>query len=191
MSFSVEDYSCPGGCSSRMRCARIQFLLPDRPSERIVTIRDPFAARYELWSTLEKSKRLRAVAHQHVLGLLVMIKHHFVRFSADTGFLVSAEGRVRGIGMVAIGPYASGLDAPPEPIGKIEITGPNARTQPVHRVVGNLQRLIRCVEYRHRHHGAENLLLEYPHLIVSLEHGRFDVVAAGQLAGQFVGNTAG
>src|ERR1700688_2054210 len=126
-----------------MRCARVQFLLLDRPSERTVTIRDPFAAGHELWSTLEKSKRLRAVAHQHVLSLLVMIKHHFVRFSADTGFLVTAEGRMRGIRMVAIGPYASRLDASPEPIGKIQVARPNARTQSVHGVVGNLERLVR------------------------------------------------
>src|SRR5450631_2464473 len=139
---------------------------------------------------LEESQRLRTVAHQYILSLLIVVQHHLMSLAPDTGFLVSAESRVRRIGMVAVGPYASGLDAPPEPIGKIEIKGPNARTQAVHRVVGNLQRLIRCVEYRHRHDGAENLLLEYPHLIVSLEHGRFDVVAAGQLTGQFVGDTA-
>src|ERR1700722_7530877 len=140
-----------------MRCAQIQFPLLDRRANgpRQSAIRSPPDMSYG--STLEKSKRFRAVAHEHVLGLLVMIEHHFVRLSADTGFLVTAEGRMRGIRMVAIGPYASGLDASPEPIGKIQVARPNARTQSVHGFVGNLERLVRCIEYRHRHHGAEDL----------------------------------
>ena len=86
-------------------------------------------------SILEEPERFRAVAHQDILRLLVMIEHHFVRFPSHTGFFISAESRVCGIRVVAIGPYASGLDASPETIGSIQIARPNAGTQAVGRVV--------------------------------------------------------
>src|SRR5512134_3859704 len=43
----------------------------------------------------EEAERLRRVAHQQVLGLLVMVEHHLVRLAADARFLVAAEGGVR------------------------------------------------------------------------------------------------
>src|SRR5436853_234929 len=58
----------------------------------------------------EEPELLRAVADQHVLGLLVVIEHHLVGFAADTGLLVSAERRMGRIGVIAIGPDAAGLD---------------------------------------------------------------------------------
>ena len=39
-------------------------------------------------------------------------------------------------------------------------------------------------ERRHREHWAEDLLLEDPHLVVALEDGRLEVVAAVQLAAE-------
>src|ERR1700676_980030 len=48
---------------------------------------------------LEKAQGLRAVAHQNVLGLLVMIQHHLVGFPADAGLLVTSECRMRRIGV--------------------------------------------------------------------------------------------
>src|SRR6218665_3638351 len=58
----------------------------------------------------EEAERLGRVADQHVLGLLVVVEHHLVRLAADARLLVAAEGRVCRIGMVAIGPHATGLD---------------------------------------------------------------------------------
>src|SRR5579863_7308539 len=122
------------------------------PSVRLAAVKMVFVALVMLnslmshGSILEKPKRFRAVAHQHILGLLVMIEHHLVRLPADAGFLITAEGRVRGICVVAIGPYASGLDASSEPICAIQISRPNAGAEPVHGVVGNLERLIRRIK---------------------------------------------
>src|SRR4051812_2747430 len=42
-------------------------------------------------SPLEESKLVGRVAHQQVLGLLVMIQHHLVRFAADARLLVATE----------------------------------------------------------------------------------------------------
>src|SRR3984957_6726055 len=61
----------------------------------------------------EEAELLRAVADQHVLGLLIMIEHHLVVFAADARLLVAAERRMCGIGVVAIGPN-----------GATETTGP-------------------------------------------------------------------
>src|SRR5450432_410651 len=112
-----------------------------------------------LGNTLEESERLRAVAHQYILGLLIMVEHHFVVLSADTGLLVAAKSRMRWIRMVAIGPHTACLDASPEAIGQVEISGPDTRTQTIQSVVGNLERLFRRIEDRDRHHGAEYFLL--------------------------------
>jgi hypothetical protein len=56
---------------------------------------------------------LLAVADQHVLGLLVVVGHHAVVLPPDARLLVSAEGRVSGIQVVAVGPDPSGLDGWP------------------------------------------------------------------------------
>ena len=43
---------------------------------------------------LEEAQRLLGVAHQQVLGLLVVVEHHLVGLTADTGLLVATEGGV-------------------------------------------------------------------------------------------------
>ena len=44
-----------------------------------------------------------------------------------------------------------------------------------------LHGVVVVAEAGHGDHGAEDLLLEDPHLVVALEDGRLDVVAAGQV----------
>ena len=44
---------------------------------------------------LEEAQRIDVVAHQQVLGLLIVVEHHFVSLATHTGFLVAAERRVR------------------------------------------------------------------------------------------------
>src|ERR1700691_2397750 len=98
----------------------------------------------------EEAQRLRTVAHQDILGLLVMVEHHLVSFSADSGLLVAAEGGMRRIRMVAIGPDPAGLDTAAETICGVQIAGPDACAQSVQRVVGDFQRLLGCIEHRYR-----------------------------------------
>src|SRR5580704_14327801 len=124
----------------------------------------------------EEAQRLGAVAHQHVLGLLVVIEHHLVRLAPDARFLVAAERGMRGIGVVAIGPHASRLDAAAQAVCKIDVARPHTGPEAVERVVGDFERLLGRVESRHRHHRPEDLLLEDAHLVVALEHSRLDVV---------------
>src|SRR5574338_325033 len=58
---------------------------------------------------LEEPQRLRRVADEQVLGLLVVVQHHPVRLPADARLLVAAEGGVRRVQVVAVGPDAARL----------------------------------------------------------------------------------
>src|ERR1019366_1396875 len=71
-------------------------------------------------SRLEEAELLRAVADQHVLGLLVVVEHHAVIFPPDPRLLVAAEGRVGRIGVVAVGPHPSGLDGAAEAVAAVD-----------------------------------------------------------------------
>ena len=52
----------------------------------------------------EEAELVRAVAHQQVLGLLIVVEHHLVVLATDAGLLVATEGSVRGIRVIAVGP---------------------------------------------------------------------------------------
>src|SRR5665213_4397934 len=58
----------------------------------------------------EEAQLLRAVADQHVLGLLIVVEHHAVVLPPDAGLLVAAEGRMRRVEVIAVGPHTPGLD---------------------------------------------------------------------------------
>src|SRR5689334_22960224 len=74
----------------------------------------------------EEAELLGGVAHQEVLGLLVMIQHHLVVLPADARALVAAEGGMRGVRVVAVGPHATGLDGAAGPVGPGAVAGPDA-----------------------------------------------------------------
>ncbi|MCY1200129.1 hypothetical protein D9M72_115550 [compost metagenome] len=111
--------------------------------------------------------------------------------AADAGLLVAPECRMRGVGMVAVGPHAPRLDAAAHAECARAVTCPDTGTQPVERVVGNGQRLFLILEGGHRYHRPEDLFLEDAHLVVAGEYGRLDVVAARQVAVQHVALAAG
>src|SRR4029077_19595593 len=118
-------------------------------------------------SRSEEAELLRAVADQHVLGLLIMIEQHLVVFAADARLLVAAERRMRGIGVVAIGPDAAGLDRAAESVAAIGVAAPDAGAKAVERVVGDRERFLVGLERGHRDDRAEDLFLEDAHLIVA------------------------
>src|SRR5580698_1605926 len=81
----------------------------------------------------EEAKCFLAVADQYVLGLLIMVEHHLVCFAANTRLLVAAEGRMRRIRVIAVGPDASRFDTPSKAIGGIHIARPHSGAQSVQR----------------------------------------------------------
>src|SRR5512133_828602 len=115
---------------------------------------------------LEQPERLRVVADEQALRLRVVVEHHLVVLTSDARDFVAAEGRVRGIEVVAVRPHTAGLDAAAHAERLARVTCPHTRAEAVHRVVCNLERLGLVAERGHREHGTEDLLLEDPHLVV-------------------------
>src|SRR6202000_853075 len=130
---------------------------------------------------LEETLRVLRVGHEQVLGLLVVVQHHLVVLTADTGLLVPAERGVRRVSVVAVRPDPPGLDVAAGPVSRVGVPGPDAGAEAVQRVVGGLDGVVVVVELGDRHHRAEDLLLEDPHLVLALEDRRLDVEAARQL----------
>ena len=134
--------------------------------------------------SLEESEGLVAVADEQVLGLRVVLEHHQVILPADARDLVAPERRSSRVQVIAVRPHPAGLDRPPHAIRQVAVAGPHAGSQSVERVVGDPQRIGLVLEGGHREHGAEDLLLEDPHVIGPLHHRRFEVVAVDQLAAE-------
>src|SRR5450631_1028539 len=143
------------------------------------------------WENSEEAELLGAIADQQVLGLLVMVEHHLVGFSADARLLVSAERRMCGISVITVGPDAARLYCAAEAVEPVGITAPDTRAEAIERVVGNRKRFVVVLEGGHRNHRPKDLLLEDAHLVVSLEHGRLDIIAAGKIARQQITGAAG
>src|ERR1700683_1434465 len=129
----------------------------------------------------EEPELLGAVADQQVLGLLIMVQHHLVGLAADARLLIAAKRRVGRIGMVAVGPHPTRLDGAAEAVAAVGVAAPDSGAEAVEGVVGDRQGFGLVLEGSHRHHRPEDLLLKHAHLVVALEHGRPNVVAAGEV----------
>src|SRR5476649_2191577 len=86
---------------------------------------------------LEEAQRIDVVAHQQVFGLLIVVEHHFVGFTADAGLFVTTERGMRRVQVIAVGPHATGLDRPPHAVGTVDVAGPETSAQAKLAVVGN------------------------------------------------------
>src|SRR6266508_5851141 len=86
------------------------------------------------------------VADEQVLGLLVVVEHHLVVLPADAGLLVTAEGRVGRVGVVAVGPYPASLDRTSEVVRGVQVAGPDAGAQAVQRVIRDLEGIGQILE---------------------------------------------
>src|ERR1039458_9132979 len=64
--------------------------------------------------------------------------------------------------------------------GEFPVASPHPRAQAVERVIADLHGVRFILEGRDGQYRAEDLLLEDPHLVVALEHGRLEVVSARQ-----------
>src|SRR5271166_5401539 len=113
----------------------------------------------------EEAERLRRVADEEVLGLLIVVKHHLVGLAPDAGLLVAAERRMGRVGVIAVGPDAPGLNRTTEAIGPIAVAGPDSGAEAIQGVVGDFQRFRVVLELRHRNDRAEDFFLEDAHLI--------------------------
>lgn len=86
------------------------------------------------------------------------------------------------VGVVAVDPHASRLNATSHALGAVHVAGPDAGAQAILGVVGDGQSLGLIFEGGDRNNRAEDLLLEDAHLVVALEYGGFDIEAAALIA---------
>src|SRR6516165_10828468 len=82
---------------------------------------------------------------------------------------------------VAIGPDAASLDRAAKPIGARAIARPNAGAETIERIIGDGECVVIILEGRHREDRPENLLLEDAHLVMTFEHRRLHIEAAGEV----------
>src|SRR5262249_8786690 len=134
----------------------------------------------------KEAELLRAVAHQHVFNLLIVIEHHLVSLPPDARLLVAAKRRMGGISVIAIGPHATGLDSGAEMVSAIWVSASDTRAEAVEGIVGDRECLLVVFKGLHRNNRAEDLFLEDTHLVMALEHGRLDIIATLQFAAEHV-----
>ena len=106
---------CHGDVQLRMRAAR-------------KTCHRPQAKR--LRSCSEEAERLLPVADEQILRLLIVVEHHLVGFTPDARLLVSAEGRMRRIRVVAVRPHATGVDRAAEAVSPRAVPCPDPGARP-------------------------------------------------------------
>src|SRR5665648_989679 len=126
----------------------------------------------------EQTHGLLVVTDQQVLVLAVLLDHHLVVLAADARHLVPAERRSGRVVVVAVGPHPTGLDPAAHPVGAVAVARPHAGAEAVLRVVGDPQRVRLVGERRQCEHRSEDLLLEDPHRVLTLEDRRLVVVPA-------------
>src|ERR1019366_8655623 len=84
--------------------------------------------------TSKEPEGLRAIAHQQVLGLRVVLQHHLMVLPAHPRDLVTAEGGTGGGEVVAVRPHPSCLDGPTHPVGEVAVAGPHPGSESVEGV---------------------------------------------------------
>ena len=109
-----------------------------------------------------------------------MVQHHFMGFTAYARLFIAAERRMSRVCVITVSPDAPGLNTAPHLIRQITVAAPDARPQPVLRIVCQRQRLFHGFKGRHRQHRAKYLLLEDAHIVFAVENGRLEVIALFQ-----------
>src|ERR687886_2554815 len=101
--------------------------------------------------------------------------------TTDARFLVSTEGGAE-LDPVAVQRQAPRAHLAGDTHSPIQVLGPHASRQAVLRVVGNADSVVVIVKWDHNEHGAEDLVLGYPHGVVNVGEDRRLHVPALRLA---------
>src|SRR5690554_643760 len=104
-----------------------------------------------------------------------MIQGQLVGFTTYTRLLVTAECRVSRVCVVTVHPYTARLNITAHAVSAIGIASPYTGAQPEFGIIGNRKRFFLGFERSHANNRPEDLLLEYPHLVVALEQRGLDV----------------
>ncbi len=114
-----------------------------------------------------------------------------MRFAPDARLLIAAERSMCRIGVIAVGPYAPGLNAAPHLIGQIAVAAPDAGAEAILRIVSDFQRLLHGFKGGYRQHWAKDLLLKDAHIVLTKQNGRLKVIALFKFAIQLLASPTG
>src|SRR5687767_6664669 len=97
----------------------------------------------------------------------------------EAAFLHSAERNAEIPQQPRVDPYRPALDRRGDPMGLLEVPGPDARRKSIARAVGKGDCLLGRIEGRNGDHGPEDLLLhDAPLAVEAGDHGRLEKVTA-------------
>src|SRR3546814_1331726 len=80
----------------------------------------------------EQAERVLVIGDEQVLGLLIMVEHHPVIFTPEARRLVSAEGGMGGVLVIAVGPDPPGLDRAAQTVGGVAADRKSTRLNSSH-----------------------------------------------------------
>src|SRR5699024_2217390 len=89
--------------------------------------------------------------------------------TADAGLLVAAEGGAGRDHVVGVHPHTAGLHGAGHPQGTVDVLGPHGAAQTIDGVVGHGDDLFLGLELDDHGHGAKDLLLGHPHVVVGVD----------------------
>src|SRR5215213_425420 len=118
--------------------------------------------------------------HQYGLRLAVLLDALGAVAHADARLAHAAERKLlRGVvDDAVVHARVAGLDAGGEALALVDVLGPDARVEPVARVVGELDRLLLVAHLHDRQRRPERLLDHDLHRVVDVgQHGRLEEVA--------------
>src|SRR6266480_3510611 len=117
-------------------------------------------------------------SHPYRLHFRIVVERFPTQVSPEPREFVAAKRRRRIIEVVRIHPDRPRLDGAGHAVRLLDVLGPDAGGEPVHRAVGELDAFGLVLERQDREHRAEDLLIHDFHArLGAVEHGRLDVVA--------------
>src|SRR5690348_2372415 len=105
------------------------------------------------------ASRLPSQSDPDCLRLGVVLQRLFPEISTEPGELVAAERRCGIVEVVRVDPDGAGLDGARHAVRLLDVLGPDAGGEPVHRAVGELDAFGLVRKREHREHRAEDLLV--------------------------------
>src|SRR5207244_6760813 len=114
----------------------------------------------------------------HGLELRIVAQRLASQVSPEPREFVAAERRCGIVEVVRVDPHSAGFDGAGHAVRLLDVLGPDAGGEAVHRAVGELDAFGLIRERQHREHRAEDLLVHDLHAgLGAVEYGRLDVVA--------------
>src|SRR5580704_7481714 len=106
------------------------------------------------------------------LDFRVLLQHFMTHFAPPTRLFIPTKGKSSVENVVAVNPNRTGTELGSQAMRLLNIPSPNARSQPINRIVSLREHLCRVAERNRRDHWSEDLLLHDLHLFIGIHQDR-------------------